>query len=975
MLMKRKHNKLAKAVSLALAYGTLCTTAMTANVYAAEADDEEDERQTITITGSRIKSPNLLSASPLQILEASDIDASGIANIQELLLDNPTFGSPALSRTNSNFLTSGGGAATVDLRDLGSARTLVLVNGRRMVAGRPGTSAVDMNTIPAQFIERVEILTGGASSVYGSDAVAGVVNLVLKDEMEGFEFDAQYGESKEGDDTETQVSLTAGMDSANGKGNIMFHLGYTNQGPVFSRDRDISAVDQLSEIFFTGEDADVFNTVQPFFSSFPPQGRFDVDAGRYTFDQNNNLQLGFSANGDGTIGPDGFNRSAHRTIAVPTERYLFASKGNYELSDSHSVFFEGTYAASQTKTQLEPFPFSSTNIYSDGVVPLEFDVNGTILRNPFVPDDIYNGAVDVTGDGLRDLEFFAKRLIDVANRGNIADRDNFRFATGFEGEIFDGDWFYDVFYSYGQTKEAQISSGQVNVQNFRYALEAVTDTLDLDGDGITNEAVCVDATARSFGCVPVNIYGFNSITPAMSAYIHAPGMLQTFVSQEIIGGNLSGELFELPAGPFGIATGFEYREEFSRSEFDALQQQGLNAGNAIPSTKGEFDVTEFYLEMNAPIMEGLNLKAAVRSSDYSTVGSTESWNIGFDYAITDWVRLRAIQAQSTRAPNINELFSPPSQTFPSGLIDPCLGVTASSSGAGDAACRTDPGVAANIAANGTFTLNQADTQGITGFTAGNPNVTEEVGESTTIGIVITPDDIEVLEDFSFTIDYFDIQIEDAIVATPRQFILDQCYGGDTTFCNFITRRPTDAGTNSAGSIQFLNSGVSNSGGVGTEGIDLTVNYTKEMGPGKFRARLAYTNLMESYTVPLPGADQDPLAGEIDTPEHKANLNLGYRWDDFNITLGATYLSSVAVDDQFGLGPGAPTIDATVYVDTQVSYQLNENFEIYGGVDNLLDEAPPLIPSGIPGNNTGLETSGSSYDAIGQRWYMGVRAKF
>lgn len=973
------NNLVAKAVRRILLSSLAISSLSLPGVYAAEeSEDESADRQRIVITGSRIKSSELASVSPLQVLDASDIDVSGIANIQELLLDNPTFGSPALSRTNSNFLTSGGGAATVDLRDLGSARTLVLVNGRRMVAGRPGSSAVDMNTIPAQFIERIEILTGGASSVYGSDAVAGVVNLVLKDEFEGFEFETQYGESKEGDDTEFQASLTAGMDSSNGKGNIMFHLGYTDQGPVYSRDRDISAVDQFSEIFFSGNAEDALVPRNPFFSSFPPQGRFDVGGNRYTYDANNNLQLGFSTNGNGTIGPDGFNRSAFRTIAVPTERYLFSSKGTYELSESHEVFFESTYAASQTTTQLEPFPFASDDIYADGIVPLEFNVQGNILRNPFVPDAIFNDAVDENGDGLRDLAFFAKRLVDIAARGNTADRDSFRFATGFEGEVFE-DWAYDVFYSYGQTKESQVSSGQVNVQNFRYALEAVVDTLDLDGDGLTTDAVCVDATARSFGCVPINIYGFGSISPEAAAYVNAPGMLSTFVSQEIIGGNISGELFEMPAGPFSIAAGFEYREEFSRSEFDALQQAGLNAGNAIPSTRGEFDVTEFYLEANVPIFEDFNLRAAVRTSDYSTIGGTDSWNIGFDYQISEWVRIRAIEAQSTRAPNINELFSPPSQTFPTGLNDPCVGITATTTGVTADRCRADVGVAANIATNGAFTLNQADLQGISGFNQGNPDVQEEVGKSTTVGIVITPSDDSALEDFSFTIDYFDIEIEDAIVATPRQFILDQCYSGDTSFCSFIVRRSAPLGTNSAGSIEFLNSAVSNSGGQVTEGVDFTATYSKDIGPGRFRGRIAYTNLLEGYTVPLPGADRDNYVGEIDTPEHKANLNVSYKWDDWNVSLGATFLSSVDVDDQFlagfNLAPGSVTIGSTYYLDTQVSYQVDENFELYGGVDNLLDEDPPLIPGGIPGSNTGLETSGSSYDPIGQRWYAGIRARF
>lgn len=978
-----RSNKIANSVKLALIAG-LSVGSLSAANFATAQDAEADTIEKIEVTGSRIRSVTLSSPSPLQILEAGDIDASGITNIQELLLENPTFGTPAISRTNSNFSTASAGIATVDLRNLGTARTLVLVNGRRYVAGQPGSTAVDLNTIPAQFIERVEILTGGASSVYGSDAVAGVVNLVLKDGFEGLDFEAQYGQSAEGDNTQRQFSVTSGVSSSDGNGNMMLHLSYSDQGGVFSRDRDRSDVDIISEALFSGDPADFFTPREPFFSSFPPQGRFDTGRGvngvaadslRFTFNQNNQLQQGFNTNGNGTIGPDGFNRNGSRTIAIPTERYLFSAKGDYELSDNHSAFFEGTYASTQTTTELEPFPFASDDIYADGRVPMQFDIDGTVYDNPFVPADVLAAGADRNGDGLNDF-FFAKRLSDIGNRGNTAERDAYRFSVGLEGEVF-GDWYYDLFYVYGQTNESQVSGGLVNVQNFRYALEAITDTPDLDGDGITNEAVCVDATARSFGCVPINIFGLGAISPEAANYVSAPSLLITSLQQEIIGGNITGDLFELPAGMVGVAAGFEYREETSRDQFDPLQQAGLNAGNAIPATFGEFDVTEFYVEANVPIIDTLALRAAVRASDYSTVGSTTSWNIGFEWEASDWLRLRAIEAQSTRAPNINELFSPPAQTFPSGLNDPCTRVPIS------AGCSADPGVAQNLADNGgTFTLTQSDLQGISGFDRGNPELSEEVGRSTTIGMVITPESfgIPVLEDMNLTIDYFNIEIEDAIVSTPRQFILDQCYGGgDTQFCDFVTRRSVAAGNNSAGSLEFIDSAVSNSGGFSTEGVDLTATYTSTISDGDLRARLAYTYVMEGEVIPLPGSTPNPFVGELGAAEHRWNLNVGYELGDVGVNLGVTYIGESALDDQFLAGfdvaPGAVTVDAEIYVDAQVNYYINDNVEIFAGVDNLLDNDPPPIISGLPGSSTGTETDAGTYDPIGQRWYVGFRASF
>src|SRR6185295_8318085 len=344
----------------------------------------------------------------------------------------------------------------------------------------------------------------------------------------------------------------------------------------------------------------------------------------------------------------------------------------------------------------------------------------------------------------------------------------------------------------------------------------------------------------------------------------------------------SGEVFEMPAGPFSIAVGAEYREEFSSSEFDPLTQAGLNAGNAIPPTQGEFDVREAYLEMNVPLLkelpfaDSLSFRGAIRASDYSTVGNTLSWNAGIEWSPIPSLRFRAIRALATRAPNINELYSPPSQTFPTGIQDPCVGVTATSTGATSDACRAAPGVNANIAANaGTFTLNQADFQGISGFDRGNPNLHEEEGDTWTIGAVIQPENMGFLDKFDFTLDYYRIDIADAIVQTDRNFILNQCYGGgDQSMCAFVTRRPDAVGANSAGSIEQLDAGVTNSGGEFAEGLDLTVGYAQDLGAGRLAARLSYTHVLDHYQIPLPGADKDNLAGEVGDAKDRAYLNLG-----------------------------------------------------------------------------------------------------
>ena len=309
----------------------------------------------VVVTGSRILSPNLTSPSPVQSISAADIQNTGTINAQDLLLKNPTMGTPTLSRTNSAFLTSGAGVATVDLRNLGIERTLVLVDGRRFVSGNPGSAAVDFNTIPSQFIDRIDVLTGGASAVYGSDAVAGVVNIIYKKDLEGFTFDGQYGASADSDDEETQLGITFGTNTQDGRGNIMAHVGYSKQGQVMSRDRPRSAVDQASTgAAVSGDPTQLFDVTRPFYSSFAPSGRFFVDGSppgittsSFTLDANGN-PVPWDTNGTNTAAT-GFNRSQYRTIAVPVERYLFAGRGSFEIADNHSAFFEGTYVSTQVE--------------------------------------------------------------------------------------------------------------------------------------------------------------------------------------------------------------------------------------------------------------------------------------------------------------------------------------------------------------------------------------------------------------------------------------------------------------------------------------------------------------------------------------------------------------------------------------------------------------------------------------------------
>ncbi|MFW2350472.1 TonB-dependent receptor plug domain-containing protein [Qipengyuania sp.] len=997
--------RLALFTSAGIAALAISTSAVAQDAGENTVDDQAAPGNAIVVTGSRIASPTIESPAPLQIVDDQLIDDAGVTNIQEVLLENPVFGTPTLSRTNSAFLTSGTGVATVDLRNLGSDRTLVLINGRRVVGSLAGSATVDLNVIPTQFIERVDILTGGASSLYGSDAIAGVVNFVYKTDFEGIEANAQYGITEEGDDARYQANLTAGTNLGGGDGNIMVHFGYSKEEGLLSRKRANTRVDDLDSIYFGGE----FGVpTEPYYSSFPPQGRFVTPGYTFTYGPDGALQPCFTTNGptcssevldeDGNVvypdigsgvGPNGFNRQNFRTLAVPVERYLFAARGNYAISDNINVFVEGTFNKTSSSRIIEPFPLESGG--ANGIFPTDGGFNienylpgtDTIVANPFVPAEILAAATDTNGDGLRDIGF-ARRLSEFGPRSGSTTRDFYRFVVGLEGKLFDDRFSWDVSYNYGDVSENQVSSGQVNVVNFRDALAVRAEDGDENGNGIAGEAICIDPEARANGCAPANIFGFGSLSQDAVNYIQAQGTYQTGITQQVVQANLAGSLFELPAGPLGIAVGAEYRKESSFSDNDALTNAGLNAGNVLPDTSGSFDVKEAYGEVRIPILadtpffDVLEVGAAARVSDYSTVGTTFSWNVTGTWAPIEDVRFRGTYAKAVRAPNIGELYSGLSQTFPSGLTDPCEGIGASGGGALGDNCRADPGVAANIAANGTFTLNQSDIQGISGFNGGNPDLQEETATSWTAGVIINPRSFDALRNLTITADYYNIEVDDVISGFPRQFSLDQCYGeGNDTFCDLITRRPTATAVNSAGSIDLINSLSVNASVLKTAGVDVTANWFTGLGlleNDRLSVRGAYTHLIRYDFFSLPGGDPDRADGEVGASKDRFTANLAYGTGDFRMTFTGTFIGSAYIDDQFD-GSRVYEIPAEFYLDMQTTFFAGDKYEFYLGVDNLLDNDAPNILSGVTGNVTGSDTAADVYDVFGRRYYAGVRLNF
>jgi iron complex outermembrane recepter protein len=952
------HPRFSRAPLPALTLGLLGTAMSATPLLAQEQAGDAEELTEVIVTGSRIARAEIDSSVPVQVVTADALDAQGSQNVVDVLQEMPSFGTSGFSRANSNFAVFGNGVSTLNLRNAGDQRTLVLINGRRAVSGIGGSSTVDINNIPTDLIKDVQIITGGASAVYGSEAIAGVVNFVLDDELDGVSFRGQAGQTSESDNERYLFAMTAGTGIGE-RGHIVANLQWDKDAGLRSKNRKISANDV------------------PFRSGYVPQGRFFSDnSSDWTYNSSNTL-----INWRGSA-IDGFNRNAERYISVPVERNLLTVLAKYDFTDDVEGFFEGSHSSVKSNSRLEPLATDN----SDAQLPDGTVLAGLTLDNPFIPTAIRNEMQEAEDSTL----YFFKRMNGVFDRSNRNEREYQRFVAGLRGTVAEWDW--DLYLNASKTVD-NTSSETGYRDRYYYALDAIANPAG-------GAPICRDAAARANGCVPFNPFGFNSVSAAAAAYLtnngEARDTYQSVIQQKIAAGNIVGELFNLPAGRIKVAAGFEHREEKSAETFSADTQAGNTLGNALTNTVGRYTVNEVYLEAvvpllaDAPLAKSLDLETAVRSGHYSTVGNVLSWKGGLTWAPIESLRLRAVYASATRAPNIGELYAGQSQTFPTGLTDPCEGVTATSSGAIDAYCRSLPGALTNIASNGgVFSYDDnRDRQSIEGFDGGNANLNEETAKTITAGIVWTP---EFAPRLSVSVDWFNIKIKDAIALVPRQFIIDQCVTslGTSDLCSFITREgATTARPRTPGTIWQVNSGPVNAAAIETTGVDLAARwaYTRDNGH-LFNVSLAYTYLDKLTLQPLAGQPVEDNLGQLNGDgrlgagfQHRANLSLGYQIAAWKATWRVGYQSAIkdTLDENGPLLSAADnTVPAYFYHDMQVRYAFGEDerYNAYVGVDNVFDKTPPSINQNGASNITGTETAAESYDPIGRFIYAGFEFKF
>ncbi|MCG2842645.1 TonB-dependent receptor [Sandaracinobacter sp. RS1-74] len=948
---------------------TILATIATSPVFAQTATETavEGDYETIVITGSRLARPELESSAPIAVLGADVLERDAAVNIQDTLQEMPQVGI-GTSRTNSNFLTGSNGVATVNLRNLGSNRTLVLVNGRRFISGIAGSSAVDLNNIPTDFVERVEVVTGGASAIYGSEAIAGVVNFVLKEKFEGFSVRAQTNLTQKGDNPRHFVSLTGGTSfGADQRGSVIFNFSYDKDEGLLSRDRSISAEDCYFDI--CGPDA---------YSSYAAQGNFGLinsngafvnafnGQPRFSFDEDNNLLTGYGA---------GFNRNAVRRISVPVERYLVSSILNYDLTDNIQAFAEITYSRVRSGSQIEALALSTPDIYATGGIP---------ITNAYIPQAVLD---QVNAWNLANPENqvtaidFRRRQNEVFDRSNHNKRDTWRVATGLTGDITDR-WRFETSFVYGHFKDFT-SSEDIDNNRYRNALDSIVEN---------GQIVCRSEAARAEGCVPINLFGYGTASPEASAYVQAVVPKSQMITQEqyVFSGAVTGSLITLPAGDVNVAIGAEYRSEKSIDDLDILTNTGGNSGNEIPDTIGDFDVWEVFGEVDVPLLREkpffhyLGVGAALRYSEYSqgTVGGVVSWNVNGNWSPVRGLSLRGTYAVANRAPNISEFASAPSETF-AAVTDPCNGVTATRNNAVDSACRAIPAIAAAIASNGTFQYTLADLQGINGFIGGNPDLAEETAKTLTLGAVFQPARVPGL---SLTVDYFDIRVEDAISTVGRNLSIEQCLlTGLEEFCQNVTR------SGNTGFVTQVDDQLINVSDISTRGIDLGFRFTSGIGllqGDRLDISGNYTHLIHFRTQANAVAPVEDLAGEVGYSQDKFTIRTNYSTGPVSFNWQVTYLSK-AVGDVDYIGDETVygdklTLDemnrikARFYHDIQLRFDVGQEkkFGLYFGVDNLFNTKPPFLP-GTPfgASPTGTETAADVYDPFGRRFYAGVNMKF
>lgn len=985
----------------------------------------------IVITGSRIPQPNLTSASPITVLSSQEIKLQGTSRTEDLINSLPQ----SFAAQGSNISNGSSGTATVNLRGLGSGRSLVLVNGRRLQPGDTGNPVADLNFIPTQLIKRVDVLTGGASSVYGADAVGGVVNFIMDNTFTGIRIDAQASTFQHNNDMSegllaanaargyqppsglstnggaADIAAVFGASLDDGRGHVQAYATYRRQRAVLQSTRDYSFC-ALSALTATdprnGPGKPVRPAVDTLGRNFNCGGSGTNATGTFytatgTFEVGNGNQL--------VPGSTPFNYAPYNYFQRPDERYTFGAFADYEISSGFKPYLEAMFMDDRTNAQIAPSGtfFNTTGVNCDN--PLLSAQQLDVLCNPAKNFVFTNGQGVKTG-----FAYIGRRNVEGGGRNDDIQHTAYRIVAGMRGDIARG-ITYDSFYQYGRTLRNETYLNDFSITRFQRALDAVS--VDASGNITTPNApgssiVCRSvATGLDPNCVPYNIFSQGGVTQAALNYIQTPGLQRGKVDEAIahVDFTLSGADYGMKTpwaeNGIGVNVGGEYRKQTLDLKVDTAFSSGDLSGQGGPTlpVAGQFDVRELFAEVQVPLVEHnfidlLQISAGYRYSDYKTQGidpftqlvtknafSTKTYKLAGEFAPIKDIKFRAAYNRAVRAPNIIELFAPTGIAL-TGTVDPCAGATPS------------------------FTLAQCQLTGVTAAQYGNvrPNAANqyngvlgggsllqpEKADTLTAGVVLQP---RFIPGLAITADYFNIKIKNLIGPPSFSGILNACAGvgtaPDPAACALIFRSPSGSLTTGGGFILQTNTNTPGKG-LFTKGFDFSTSYSHRIGGlGTLNASFVGTLLTELGTPLDAGVSR--FAGSTPSPKWRHKLRVGFVLPNgLGISAQWRYFSRVfcnnAVDagcgtniDPDGRGPlppvyvirpGNQALNAQSYFDLTMTAKITNKFNLRFGAQNILDSNPPVaggqvIPAGFGNGNTYPQV----YDSLGRYMFAGVTVDF
>lgn len=961
----------------------------------------------LIITGTRIRQPGLQSSSPITSVTLEEVEYQQEVEIEKILREMPA----TIPGDGQNVNNGTAGAATINLRGLGTGRNLVLLNGRRITPYSVG-GRVDTSTIPTALIERIDVITGGASAVYGSDAIAGAINIVTKQNFEGFDLQITNSTTGDNDSDTDNISMTLGSNLEGGRGNVAINLSWSEREPLLLAQRPLGRLGIQTrngrnlDAFLAGEEA----PPSPIDGCFAPDAvafggsttsmptRANI-AGAGNIGQFLQDRTLYTGDADTGLGPRGgcsvFNFNPYNYFRTPQERYNAFFMGNFEFNEHLDIYSAMEYSNITVAWQIAP----------SGTFGARFDVP---LFNPFFSDQALseilsfaNGAVergtlmaggsgdnwnDANGNGVVDEDDWVKmqlrrRTLELGPRTSSYDTEHFMLVTGFRGAML-GDWNYDVSFQYGEANRVIIRDGFTNLTNIQNALET--------RDGVS----CLGNDST---CVPIDLFGgFGTITPEMAAYSVAIATRREkydqSIGQIVFDGPVSAVQLPTASTPLALSFGFETRDEFGATVPDeCLKQapascQGGAGGNQLPISGG-YKVDEFFVEGQLPLADGmdfveaLNFEFGYRDSEYNNVGNVGTWKAGLNWTVNNSLLIRVMQQEATRAPNVGELFSPVTTGLSNATLDPCSVANAGNIDARlQALCEStgmlpgQVGVLQDIVSGQINTLNGSDPDN-------PPNA--ETADTFTAGFVWTPNiNSDLVDSFTLSLDYYDILVEDVIGSFSAQEVLDQCYVlGQADSCARIVRVDGDLTSPSSGIQRF----ITNLEYLQAEGYELGFNVGIDLGEsGSLRLSGIVNEYLtqESQSSPtVPVINCKGYFGSNCSPRSELRWTNRATWQWRDITaslqwrhLGKVHAEPVIADnyfDQFRL------VDSYDYIDLYLSYNLwDERIRFSLGVDNLTEELPPIVgnEAASTGSNSG-NTFPSYYDVLGRVYTAGFRLTF